>query len=363
MLFSSSILVVAAVALDCAFASPAGSHLHRRLHRLDLAAVLHGKRQDWSDPALYKDVNWATVNYGGAAAAAPAATPAPAPAPAASPAPVAQQEKAVASPQTTNNAQSNTNTNTNTNANANSGDGKRGLAYNPSSPNLNIFDSYGKITWAYNWDSLPAGLPTKYQYVPMLFSNSPGATSNWNANAKAATSGSGTHYLMSFNEPDIAAQANMDVGAAVAAFNQWMTPLASDNVKLGSPAVSNSVSANQGLNWLKSFLQQCSGCPISFAPVHWYGCQGSSCSTEADVSAFKTQMQQAMDTAVVNGQKVPIWVTEFQSFTNQEQFMAEVLPWLDSQSQVQRYSYFMASSVALTSGNSVSSLGQTYGST
>ncbi|KAK4696852.1 hypothetical protein P7C71_g1135, partial [Lecanoromycetidae sp. Uapishka_2] len=331
-------------------------HLHQHLHKRDLAELLH-KRVDWSDQALYKGVDWSTVNYGAGAAAAHPATPAPTPTPspaAAAAAPVQANEKvAVAdpSPAATNN-------------NADTGTGKRGLAYNPTSPNLDIFEGYSKITWGYNWDSNPAGLPSKFQYVPTLFSTLEVHLQNWDQNVKNAISGSGTHYVMSFNEPDIVApQAQMSVGEAVAAYKQYMAPYGSSSVKLGSPSVSNGVGTNpatgqpMGLDWLTPFLQQCDGCQIDFVPIHWYGCNNG-CPVEDDVASFKQQVGSAI--TVANGR--PVWVTEFQSLANGEAFLTEVLPWLDGQNGVERYSYFMVESGVLTTGNAVSALGQQYAS-
>ena len=333
---------------------------HKRMHRLDLAAVLHGKRQNWNDPSLYAGVDWATVNYGGGAAA-PATKPTPAPAPAPSPAaPENLAVKPVSSPSPS--PSPSTNTNTNSDTSASSGSGKRGLAYNPSSPNLNIFDSYSKITWGYDWTSSPGQnqLPSKFQYVPLCFSGSVDPK-QWNTDAKAATSGSGTHYLMSFNEPDMPKpQADMSVSSAVSAYNSLMKPLASGNVKLGAPAVSNGQGVNpqtgnkMGLDWLGDFLTQCNGCPIDFIVVHWYG---------GSADDFKKHVTDSINAAKVNGKQIPVWITEFQCQGGDESaFLAEVLPWLDSQANVARYSYFMASSVSLTNGNALSAVGQKYAS-
>ncbi len=243
--------------------------------------------------------------------------------------------------------------------------GKRGLAYNPTSPDLSIFDGFSsQITWGYNWDSAPAGLPSQFQYVPTLFSTASDHTTQWAANVQAATSDSGTSYLMSFNEPDQPApQADMPVGTAVAAWKQYMAPYASGNVKLGSPSVSNGVGTNSqtgqpmGLDWLTPFLQQCSGCPISFVPVHWYGC-GGGCDVQNDISAFKTDIGSVITAA--GG--LPVWVTEFATNSGDPTtFMNEVLPWLDNEPGVGRYAYFMVEDGVLTTGNSLSSLGSLYG--
>ena len=366
----SLIFVLTAWVLDITSAQPA-IPVHKRLHRLDLAGVLHQKRQiDWNNPSLYAGVDWKTVNYGNAGSTPPAATPAPAAAPASKPAPApapkpAQTQTPAAAPAAPKNLavapvqSSAPSVQPAPSTNTQSGSGKRGLAYDNSSPNLNIFDGYGKITWAYNWGSSPGDLPSKFEYVPLCFKGSVNQT-DWMDDAHAAI-GRGSSHLMSFNEPDMPAQANMAVADAVLAFNELMKPLATGNIKIGSPAVSNGVNANQGLNWLTPFLQQCTGCPIHFVPVHWYGCTNSpTCTVNGDVQMFKKQMQDAMNAAVVNGQKVPIWITEFQTHLDEQAFLAQVLPWLDSQPQVERYSYFMASSVSLTSGNAVSPLGQKY---
>ena len=346
MQFSIQALALVALTLGSTLAQPA-KHIHRHMHKRNLIDLMH-KRQDWST------IDWSKVNYNaGPANPTPVPAPAPAPAPAQvapvaasspSPAPVAVQEKAVTP--------------------AHSG-GKRGLAYNPTSPNLNIFTAFSAITWGYNWDSAPAGLPSQYQFVPTLFSTLSVHTGQWDTNAKAAISASGTCHLMSFNEPDMPApQANMPVGAAVAAWKQYMAPYAGSNVKLGSPSVSNGVGTNpttgqpMGLDWLKPFLEQCSGCPIDFVPVHWYGCSGG-CDVHNDISAFKTDIGNAIKVA---GDR-PVWVTELGTNSGDPTtFMNEVLPWLDGQSGVERYAYFMVEEGVLTSGNGLSPLGHQYGS-
>lgn len=364
MHFTYPALLLVALALDSTLAQPALHRAHKRLHRLDLAGLLHKeKRQDFSNPDMYKNVDWSKVNYGNGAPA-PAANPAPASAP--SPAPVvapaaSPKNKAVAAPaqspapakpatNTNTDTPTNTNTNTNTNVAASSG-GKRGIAWNYASPKLDMFANAGKISWGYNWASKSEGkLPSNFEYVPLLWNPAKGGAT-W------AKDAAGAKYAMAFNEPDMAAQANMDVGSAVAAYKQYMSPLAAKGVKVGCPSVSNGVGTNpdtgrpMGLDWLKPFFQQCSGCPIDFVPIHWYG---------PSAAHFKAHVQKAMALAP---NKAPIWVTEFRlnpGSGDEAAFMADVLPWLDSQSQVARYSYFMASSETLLNGNALSALGQKY---
>lgn len=353
MHLSFTILVLATTILDTTVAGPL-HHAHKRLHGLGLAAILKEKRQNWADPSNYKGVDFAKV-YPGAAAPAPAPAPAPIPAkaaPAPAPAPVLAKAPAPAPVQA---AQSAPETNQLSAApvnNNNAGSGKRGLAYDYSSPNLNIFNGFGKISWGYNWNSDRQGLPSKFEYVPMLKSNAEDKVKAWEGAVKAATQGSGTHYLMAFNEPDMAVDVGgsaISVGAAVATYKQHMNIYARSNVKLGAPGVSSSNDPGKGPDgWLKPFLQQCTGCQIDFLPIHWYG---------KDANKFKGFVQKMM------GYGKPLWVTEFQCQGGDESaFLSSVLPWLDSQAGVARYSYYMASSKSLTNGNALSALGQQYGS-
>ncbi len=368
-----STLALAAFFLKAVYGHPAHAPIHRNQRRDDYAGV------DWNDPSLYKNVDWSkvdwsTVNYGGGSAptptttSTPAAAPTPAqaapvvensPSPSPSPSPAANQGS------TTSNAGTNSNSNPGTTT---SSSGKRGLAYNPSSGNLDIWSGYSQISWGYNWDDTPQGLPSKFQYVPTLWGLASVHSGNWDSAVKAATTGSGTNYLMSFNEPDNEGQANMDVASAVAGFNQYMKPYASNNVLLGAPSVTNGAGTNSagipiGLDWLSPFLEQCTGCPISFVPIHWYGCQNG-CPVSSDVADFQSHVQSAIKAAVnpTTGKNVPVWVTEFQSFTDPESFLGEILPWLDGQSGVERYAYFMATDGILVSGGTVNAVGAKYAS-
>ena len=328
----------------------------------------HVKRVDYSNPAMYagidwkKATDWSTVDYG-KGGKAPVQTPAPqqspSQVPAQAPAPASKPSAAAAPPT----EQKNTAPQPSTNTQPSNPSGKRGLAYNYQSPNLNIFTQYKNIAWAHNWDSNRAGLPAQFDYVPTLHSIKPDHTGQWDANVKKATASGQTVHLMSFNEPDMPDQARMTVAAAVAAFNQYLKPYAGPKTKLGSPSVSNGVGTNpatgqpQGLDWLRPFLQQCAGCPISFVPVHWYGCPAGACSVDQDVASFKKAMTDAMNVAVVDGKRLPVWIPEFQCLGDANKFLGEVLPWLDQQAQIERYSYFMVQEGILVQGGGVSGLG------
>ncbi|KAH8674838.1 glycosyl hydrolase catalytic core-domain-containing protein [Tricladium varicosporioides] len=224
---------------------------------------------------------------------------------------------------------------------------KRGVAYNDASL-VSAFSKYPEVSWAYNWADATLDIPSRIEYVPMLWGLRD--DQNWESNAEKAIL-SGTTHLLAFNEPDIDSQANLTVAAAVAGYLNHMQPFAG-KVKLGSPAVTNG-GGHMGLGWLKDFLSRCSSCTIDFAVIHWYN--------GGNVSAFKDYVVQAHE----DGGYRPIWITEFRGPGSAEEeilFLEEVLPWLDSQDYVHRYAYFMASEGSLISGRVLSRIGETFAS-
>jgi hypothetical protein len=107
---------------------------------------------------------------------------------------------------------------------------KRGISYNDASM-AKFFGS--KITWAYNWGSSSDGLTTSLDYAPMLWGEK--FVSGWSSIAQAAVA-SGADTLLGFNEPDLPAQSDLTVDAAV-------TPLESSDGTIcvqGSPRSTSS---------------------------------------------------------------------------------------------------------------------------
>jgi hypothetical protein len=67
--------------------------------------------------------------------------------------------------------------------------------------------------------------------------------------------------------------------------------------------------------------------------------------------------------AYEDGDYRPVWITEFQGPSLEEEeiaFLEEVLPWLDSQDYLHRYAYFMAAEGSLISGHVLSRIGETF---
>ena len=215
-------------------------------------------------------IDWSTINYGGGQPASVATTPVTVAAVVATTTPltstfVVPESSTSPAPSPSSGSSSGSGSSTSPSG------GKRGLAYNPSSPPLDIFSSFSSIGWGWDWDSARASLPSQYEFVPMLWD--PSHADEFDSNMKSSSAS----YILSFNEPDIPSQANMPVASAVAGHVQYLNKYASGSVKIGAVSVSNGASqdpnAPMGLDYLKAFLDQCGSsspaCVVDFCPVHW----------------------------------------------------------------------------------------------
>jgi hypothetical protein len=232
---------------------------------------------------------------------------------------------------------------------------KRGAAYNDIST-VSILSSAGTISWAYNWAlSLSGSLPSNVEYVPMLW----GAKDfgGWFTAVETALS-SGSSYILGFNEPDMTSQADMSASQAASYYQTYITPY-SGKAKLISPAVTSSTTSGMGLSWFEEFMGDCSSCGISGLAVHWYG-------NTAD--EFKSFVTEAVSTASSYGLS-EVWVTEFalnadaggvSDAATTAAFLETVLPWLDANTNVTRYSYFMCADNYLLSDSTLNQAGQAY---
>jgi len=226
--------------------------------------------------------------------------------------------------------------------------GKRGLNYNNATW-ANYFAGYPQITWGYNWGWPSNGLDSSFEFVPMLWGVPSGSDPDWTSAALAAKN------VLGYNEPDLSSQANTIPTVAAAGYQGYVQPLAG-KVNIGGPAVTNAgygVLPYIGLGWLDSFLADCTGCQIDLMPIHWYD--------NASVETFENYVTLAHSRS---GGK-PIWVTEFMlqdSEAAQIAFLEEVMPWMDAQPWIQRYSYFGVFEGFLINGagNGLSKIGQTY---
>lgn len=192
--------------------------------------------------------------------------------------------------------------------------------------------------WFYTWGlSVPAELaPQNCEYVPMFW----GKTSVTDPNlllAKQLKEQGKAKYLLTFNEPDLADQANMTVAEALAFWPQLETV----GLPLGCP-----VTSWPTRQWSYDFLDQAiaQGKRVDFIPVHMY--------VGTDDVAFVKVLQDLYDKY-----HKPIWITEFATVSDGAKvmsdnpytpemvlaFMQRLLPKLEDLPFVQRYSWFSGS--------------------
>lgn len=235
---------------------------------------------------------------------------------------------------------------------------KRGAAYNTASLVTDLLGSGSKIGWCYNWGQVSNGLSDSCAYVPMLWGNKDNFFETWSSNAQAAID-SGSKYLLSFNEPDNSGQANMAVSDAVSYHQEYMNPF-SGKAKIGAPAVTNSNTAGESLDYLQSWIDGCAGnCDFDFCPVHWY----NTIEAGADnLFEFATKASQTC------GSDKKVWVTEYApnvgspSADQINSFVSTVQDAFDNNSTydfVEAYAYFYVDD-GLVDGTTLSTYGKTY---
>ncbi|MFY1668460.1 glycoside hydrolase family protein [Plantactinospora sp. WMMB334] len=152
-----------------------------------------------------------------------------------------------------------------------------------------------KASWYYTWATHHQGIttPRGVGFVPMIWGRDnvdPGSL----AQAKAAGP-----YLLGFNEPDMAGQANMSVEEAL---RLW-PKVQETGATLGSPAVAFG-GADPG-GWLDRFISgaRSRGYRVDFIALHWYG--GDFVTANA-VNQLRQYLQ-----AVHQRYRMPIWLTEY----------------------------------------------------
>jgi autotransporter-associated beta strand protein len=194
--------------------------------------------------------------------------------------------------------------------------------------------------WAYDWNY---DSPNAYngEYVPMFWSGG-----NLNTKINAIKGYSNVNYVLGFNEPERADQANMTVANAI---NQWGTisnGFAGTNIKLVSPAVSDTAS---GRAWLDDFMTQVDASPnlvVDEVAFHWYGTVNINNPT-GTANSFLNKVDQYHNNYGRN-----VWVTEFAgidfggNYTTEQMndwnatFLETAIAGLESRSYVTRYAWW-----------------------
>jgi hypothetical protein len=211
---------------------------------------------------------------------------------------------------------------------------KKGVCYTNNAQRWSHRTSELGAHWMYSWgNALAEEIPENVEYVPMFWGAGSVNDDNIDRIKQLVNEGK-VKYVLGFNEPDGASQANMSVDTAI----ELWPRLEEIGVPLVSPAT-----VNPNNDWMKEFMQRADelGLRVDYVAVHHYG--GS------NELGFVNKLKQTHD-----DYNRPIWVTEFavadwnatspenNRYTEAEviHFMEQSLKALDDIDWVFRYSWF-----------------------
>jgi hypothetical protein len=214
---------------------------------------------------------------------------------------------------------------------------KRGEAYQTNS--LNDLTTLSKgISWWYNWSTSPekgvAGTfqQTGVEFVPMVWGQQGGPPDPATIEKQIPK---GAKYILGFNEPNFASQANITAAQAAALWPRIMQIAKDLNLKIGSPAPNYCAGAcndTDPIHYLDTFFAACTGCQVDFIAAHWYACTGDALTNY--LSKLKKYGK-------------PIWLTEFScmdagdhSAAGEQAYMKTALDILENDPAIFRYSWF-----------------------
>ena len=112
--------------------------------------------------------------------------------------------------------------------------------------------------------------------------------------------------------------------------------------------------------YYKDFFAACVDCEIEYVAVHWYNC---------DLPSLKDYLEPGGNLEGFEQFGLPIWLTEFScdpgaSVAEQEAYLREAIPYLETNPNVFRYSWFSAgpipNAVLINDDGSPTPLGQVY---
>jgi hypothetical protein len=249
---------------------------------------------------------------------------------------------------------------------------KRGLAYGYDSiADLTALAYGGKgISWWYNWALVPdPGVGSAYtgigvDFVPMQWGG------NFTVSGDLSQTPSTATWLLGFNEPEDANQANLTPQQAAALWPQ-LEQIANSHtppMKLVSPAVNycgGTCNETSPFTWLDQFFAACASCQVDAIAVHWYSCSAS------DLQGY---IQGTSTSPGMTKYNKPIWLTEFAMLGSgcattasaEASYLSAALPYLESEPAIARYAWFTGRSTSspwinlLGSSGQLTALGQQY---
>lgn len=237
---------------------------------------------------------------------------------------------------------------------------KKGAAFSYNKERWSHKTSEVNAHWLYTWGNQPREeIPDKVEYIPMFWGKGSVNQENLGRISQLIAEGK-VNYVLGFNEPDGAAQANMSVDEAIELWPQ----IESLGVPIGSPATVDPLN-----NWMKEFMRRANelNYRVDFIALHHYGGPRA----ESFINKLKRTYEEY---------NLPIWITEFAvadwNATSPENnrhseaevmdFMSKVLPALDQIEWIERYSWFdglqapLRTSALYDEDNNLTSVGQFY---
>jgi hypothetical protein len=213
---------------------------------------------------------------------------------------------------------------------------KRGIAYGYHS-DADLAALSAGIGWWYNWAPKPdATLMTGYpglgvEYVPMVW----GGTFDVATLEKQVPAAA--KYLLTFNEPNFGAQANLTPAEAAALWPKIEMFAKARGMKIVSPAVNycgSPCNETDPFMWLQKFFAACTGCQVDYVAMHWYAC------TKAALTSTLAKYEQQFGK--------PLWVTEFSCLDEKDKvndagellYMQDAVAALEADPMVFRYAWF-----------------------
>lgn len=225
---------------------------------------------------------------------------------------------------------------------------KRGLAFTNETP-TDLATLQQHVAWWYNWALIPGdAVKDNYaqfgvEYVPMA----------WDSGFDAAylrqylAGHPQIRYLLTYNEPNFASQANMTPQQVADSWPQLEAIADQYQLKIVAPAVNYSPGDvdipgtddnGSPFAYLDAFFAACGNCRVDYIAIH--GFMGSASALENYVQQFYQRYHK------------PIWLTEWnlslgdnrETLEQQMDFLAETSRWLEQQDYVSRYAWLVGRS-------------------
>jgi hypothetical protein len=239
--------------------------------------------------------------------------------------------------------------------------GKKGVAFTNRALDWSHKTNSLKAHWMYSWgNTVSEAIPENVEFVPMFWGK--GSVTDDNINRiKSLVEEGKVKYILGFNEPDGATQANMTVDEAI----ELWPRLEEIGVPIGSPATVHPDNA-----WMQEFMQRAEeeGLRVDFVAVHFYGGPNT------------TNLINLLNKTYRLYDNRPIWITEFaaadwnatsaennrHTVAEVETFMSQILPALDNIDWIHRYAWFsgtnppLVTSALFNDDAEITSVGQIY---